>query len=152
MASAGHEERKLCLRGKGAPGGVPGSGGGGRHSFRGRGGRRRAPSAAGAAAAAGAGTGSSGDHGSRKLCLRGGGAPGEGFEGGRGGRHSFRGRGGRCDGGRGCAGSALVDRPSSSGFRFSGSCCFLSWVLKIGNTLKILAKMRFFRVDNSLST
>ena len=49
MASAGHEEKKLCLRGERAPGGVPGSGGGGRHSFRGRGGRRRAPSAADAA-------------------------------------------------------------------------------------------------------
>ena len=46
MASAGHEGRNLCLRGGGAPGGVPGSGGGGRHSFRGRGGRQRAPSAA----------------------------------------------------------------------------------------------------------
>ena len=61
-------------------------------------------------AAAGMGTVSSGDHGSRNLCLRGGGAPGELSEGGRGGRHSFRGRGGRCGRGRGCAGSALVNR------------------------------------------
>ena len=49
MASVGHEGKKLCLRGERAPGGVPGSGGGGRHSFRGRGGRRRVPSAADAA-------------------------------------------------------------------------------------------------------
>ena len=49
MASVGHEGKKLCLRGERAPGGVPGSGGSGRHSFRGRGGHRRAPSAADAA-------------------------------------------------------------------------------------------------------
>ena len=70
-------------------------------------GRRRPPRRR---RAAGSGTVASGDHGWRKLCLRGGGSPEKGSESGRGGRHSFWGRGGRCGSGRGCAGSAPVDR------------------------------------------